>query len=143
MLDVYAFTSAYLLLCSLVSSIVLFTLNLVKDENYFLFPFSAGMVLIFLFIYAFFINPELLKDLWEYLFTGLILISNLGINQLLKNRKGLLGKITRISFWISGLFLIFILIKKENAPIYFSIEFILLMTASIALMISVLIPEKK
>lgn len=143
MLDVYAFTSAYLLLCSLVSSIVLFTLNLVKDENYFLFPFSAGMVLIFLFIYAFFINPELLKDLWEYLFTGLILISNLGINQLLKNRIGLLGKITRISFWISGLFLIFILIKKENAPIYFSIEFILLMTASIALMISVLIPEKK
>lgn len=121
----------------------MFTLNLVKDENYFLFPFSAGMVLIFLFIYTFFINPELLKDLWEYLFTGLILISNVGINQLLKKRESLLGKITRISFWVSGLFLIFILIKKENASIYFSIEFILLMFSSIALITSVLIPEKK
>lgn len=139
-LDIYTFTSAYLLLCSLVSSIVLFTLNLVKNENYFLFPFSAGIVLIFLFIYSFFINPGLLKDLWEYLFTGLILISNLGIYQLLKNRKNLLGYITQYSFWISGLLMIYILISKENTPLFYTIECTILAIASICLTISVLIP---
>lgn len=141
MIDVYVFTSIYLLLCSLVSSIVLFTLNLVKNENYFLFPFSAGIVLIFLFIYSFFINPELLKDLWEYLFTGLILISNLGIQQLLKNRKNILGNITKYSFWISGLLMIYILITKENTPVFYTIEYIILAIASVCLTVSVLIPE--
>lgn len=143
LLDYNTFNSVYLFICSFVSSIVFFTLNLVKKENYFLFPFSAGIVLIFLFIYAFFINPELLKHLWEYLFTGLILISNLGIHQILKNRKNLLGNITRYTFWSSGLVMIYILITKENRPAFYNFECILLSIASISLIVSIFLPQKK
>ena len=136
------FTSTAFFICSLISTMLFFTLNLVKNESYFLFPFSAGIVLISLFIYAFFVNPDLLKNLWEYLFTGLILISNLGIHQLLKQRKSLFNSITQYSFWVSGLLMIYMLITKENTPIFYTMEFVVLTIASISLMVSVLIPVK-
>lgn len=142
-LDYSTFSSAYIFICSFVSAIIFFILNLVKNESYFLFPFSAGVVLIFLFVYTFFINPDLLKHLWEYLFTGLILISNLGIHQLLKNNKSLFGNVTRYIFWTSGLIMIYILITKENRPAFYSFELILLAIASISLIVSILLPKKE
>lgn len=131
------FLSLDVFICSLISLFIFFSILIIQKNSpkYTVKALYTGLIVDLLLIYGI-THSQSLSSIWPIAFSGLIFLIVAAIEQLLKDKKDVTSKISKVSFWITGSILIFTVLTSQSNPLFYSIISSSLFIGSITLIIA-------